>query len=85
MHARDFPDCPAWLGLHASTGRGVGSVPGRGTKILHGTWCGPKNRKYKLHAEGYFIKKDITNWKRAMKKTKGIAWGEGSLAYKRDF
>ena len=24
-----------WLRLHASTSRGVGSIPGRGTMILH--------------------------------------------------
>ena len=24
-----------WLGLHPSTARGTGSIPGQGTKILH--------------------------------------------------
>ena len=32
-----------WLGLHASTAGGVGSILGRGTKILHATQSGQKN------------------------------------------
>ena len=32
-----------WLTLHASTARGVGSIPGRGTKIPHATR--PKSKK----------------------------------------
>ena len=27
-----------WLRLHASTAGGMGSIPGRGTKILYATW-----------------------------------------------
>ena len=29
-----------WLGLHAFTAKGVGSVPGQGTKIPQATWQG---------------------------------------------
>ena len=31
-----------WLGLHASNAGGVGSVPGRRTKIPHATWHSQK-------------------------------------------
>ena len=34
-----------WLGLHASTAEGPGSVPGWGTKILHATWLSQKTPK----------------------------------------
>ena len=36
-----------WLGLHASTARGMGSIPGRGTKILHATPRPKKKKKNK--------------------------------------
>ena len=31
-----------WLGLGAFTAEGLGSIPGRGTKILQGSRCGQK-------------------------------------------
>ena len=31
-----------WLWLCASTAVGMGSVPGRGTKIRHASWHGPE-------------------------------------------
>ena len=31
-----------WLGLHASTAGGIGSVPGWGTKIPHALWHSQK-------------------------------------------
>ena len=34
-----------WLRLHASSGGGVGSVPGWETKILHAAWYSQKKRK----------------------------------------
>ena len=34
-----------WLGLHTSTEGDTGSIPGRGTKIPHATWCGQKTKK----------------------------------------
>ena len=34
-----------WLGLRASTAGGTGSIPGRGTKILHAVWHGPKKKE----------------------------------------
>ena len=40
-----------WLGLHASTARGPGSLPGRGTKILQAARCGPKKKKKKKAIE----------------------------------
>ena len=37
-----------WLGLHASTAGGTGSIPGQGTKIPHALWHDQKqNRKGK--------------------------------------
>ena len=36
-----------WLGLHASTAGGVGSIPGQGTKIPHASQCGQKKKKKK--------------------------------------
>ena len=41
---------PWWSRLHASNARGMGSIPGRGTKIPHATWRGQENIKNKtLH------------------------------------
>ena len=34
-----------WLGLHASTAGGMGSIPCPGSKILHVTWPGQKEKK----------------------------------------
>ena len=34
-----------WLGLGALTAEGPGSIPGRGTKILHAPQCGQKKKK----------------------------------------
>ena len=31
-----------WLGMHAFTAEGTGSVPGQGTKILQAVQCGQK-------------------------------------------
>ena len=36
-----------WLGLHASTARGMGSIPGQGTKIPHAAHHGQKKQKQK--------------------------------------
>ena len=34
-----------WLGLHALTAEGPGSIPGRGTKIPQAVWHGQKKQK----------------------------------------
>ena len=34
-----------WLKLCASTAGGLGSISGQGTKILHATQCGQKQKK----------------------------------------
>ena len=34
-----------WLGLHASTAGGVGSIPGQGTEIPQAAWHGQKSKK----------------------------------------
>ena len=34
-----------WLGLHASTAGGMGSIPGRGTKGLQAAWYGQLKKK----------------------------------------
>ena len=36
-----------WLGLHAFTAEGTGSVPGWGTKIPQAVWCSQKKEKRK--------------------------------------
>ena len=36
-----------WLGLHAYTAEGLGSIPGRGVKILRATWHGHQKKKKK--------------------------------------
>ena len=34
-----------WLRLRTCTAGGMGSIPGRGTKIPHAAWCGQKKKK----------------------------------------
>ena len=41
-----------WLGVHASTARGMGSIPRRGAKIPQAGWHGQK-RKPKRHLQGW--------------------------------
>ena len=36
-----------WLGLHVLTAKGLGSVPGQGTRIPQAKWCSPKQNKQK--------------------------------------
>ena len=36
-----------WLGLHAFTAKGMGSIPSQGTKIPQATWCGQNFKKTK--------------------------------------
>ena len=36
-----------WLGLYAFTAKGLGSIPGWGTKIQQAVWCGQKKKKKK--------------------------------------
>ena len=36
-----------WLRLHVSNARGMGSIPGQGTKITHTPWWGQENLKNK--------------------------------------
>ena len=38
-----------WLGLHASTTEGLGSIPGQGTKIPNATWWASKQKKKKTN------------------------------------
>ena len=37
-----------WLRLHAANVGGTGSIPGRGTNILHATWRGKKKKKKRM-------------------------------------
>ena len=41
-----------WLGLHASTAGGTGSIPGWGTKILHAEQSGQKKKKWNGNFHG---------------------------------
>ena len=45
---RDFP-AVQWLGLSVSTAGGMGSIPGKGTKIPQATQHGQKEIIYILH------------------------------------
>ena len=40
-----------WLGLQPSTAQGTGSIPGRGTKILHTMMHGQKKKKIDARAQ----------------------------------
>ena len=40
----DKQNVTEWLGLRACTAGGMGSTPGWGTKIPHGTWCAPSKQ-----------------------------------------
>ena len=47
-----------WLRLHASTGGGLGSTPGGGTKIPTRSWCtqlGQKQTTNKQKTQGYYL------------------------------
>ena len=39
-----------WLGFHALTAEGPGSIPGQGTKIPQAAWCGKKKKKKAVEA-----------------------------------
>ena len=41
-----------WLRLCPSNAEGMGSIPGRGTKIPNGTWCSQKLNKLKKKRKG---------------------------------
>ena len=47
---RDFPGDPVVKTPHLQS-RGMGSIPGRGTKILHATQCGQKKKKFNFKKE----------------------------------
>ena len=38
-----------WLGLHAFTAEGLGSIPGQGTKILQAVQCRQKKKERERH------------------------------------
>ena len=42
-----------WLRLCASNAKGVGSIPGWGTKIPHAIWRGQENIKKKKRGTGF--------------------------------
>ena len=42
----EFPGVQ-WFGLGTLTAEGLGSIPGQGTKISHGSQCGQKKKKKK--------------------------------------
>ena len=58
-----------WLRLHASTVRGVGLIPGWGTKVLHAAWCSQIGnlREVLFQAEGK-ISASVLKWERAWHK-----------------
>lgn len=44
-----------WLGLRACTAGGMGSIPGRGTKIPHATWCTRNKQTNQQKAKMWYI------------------------------
>ena len=44
-----------WLGFHTSTERGIGLIPGQGTKILQAAWFSPKKRERNLKEFSIYI------------------------------
>ena len=53
-----------WLGLHASTAGGVGSIPGGGAKVLFTVYCSPPPQNI------YIIKINIVGGRQS--KSKGL-------------
>ena len=43
-----------WLGLHAPTAEGLGSISGKGTKIPAAVWC-DQNKKKSIHNCGNLL------------------------------
>ena len=58
-----------WLGLHASTAGGVGSIPGGGAKVLFTVKCSPTLKK-KIYIYIYIIKINIVGGRQ--RKSKGL-------------
>ena len=44
-----------WLRLGACTTRGMGSIPGQGTKIPHATWCTHNKQTNQQTAKMWYI------------------------------
>ena len=47
-----------YLGFHASSAGGLGSVPDQGTRIPHATWCGQKEE----NAKGFWCEKKLNSY-----------------------
>ena len=70
---RDFPGGPVVrTGLGAFTAGGMGSIPGRGTKIPQATWRGQKKKKKER-------KKEMQSPRLKNEGSKGQQTGPGSL------
>ena len=44
-----------WLGLHAFTAGGMGSIPGPGTKVPHAAWQGQKKKEREREEEAMLL------------------------------
>ena len=52
-----------WLGLHALTAEGLGSIPGQGTKILQAAQHNQKKKKKKVYTPKNRKKKELRKMK----------------------
>ena len=51
-----------WLSVHPITAGGMGSIPGRGTKIPHTVWHNQKSKSFKFFnkdSTSYYLKKEL--------------------------
>ena len=53
LFLKGIPLAVQWLGLHASTAGGPGSIPGHGTKILQAPQRGQKKKKKDIQYKQY--------------------------------
>ena len=61
------------LRVCASTARGTGPIPGRGTKILLATWCGQKKKKKKDWESTTEFHREYLHWPTQLPSLTGIA------------
>jgi len=61
-----------WLRHRAPTARGVGLIPGWGTKIPHAWWQGQKKRKDTISRRQYLYQKNLHDLKQIMRKCRFV-------------
>lgn len=73
---RDFPGGVQWLRLRTSTAGAVGSIPGRGTKVPHATWCSQKKKESDVSQFTFLTITLMTVWRGEELKAGKSAVGE---------